>query len=158
VVVFLSLPVGVFLAFVRSMERSRHHSRPVAASIPLRIDCTDVSHGGCGRRQASSEFSLSLQHIRFDGAPLLCNTCAIAVPPSPQLSITTEQKKELHNAWIVRTVRMKAAERQRNHTSVLVAATSISVPSLFAPQPRQPQKRKKHSREREGTRTRRRQQ
>jgi hypothetical protein len=91
-----------------------------------------------------------LQHIRFSGTPLLCNACVLLVPPSPQLSVATEEAKEKRNAQVLLDVRLQVALRvaKRKREQPIGVSSPISTdPSLSKFFPQQATVvRKRHSR------------
>ena len=98
---------------------------------------------GCGQQLNSSMFSLELQHVRFEGTPMLCNSCSTLVPPSPLPDAAAEMTKALQTSLLVERVK----RTKRGISSVAAAAASTgpmtSKPSL---PPQSASKRVKHSR------------
>ena len=84
-------------------------------------------------------FSFSLQHVRFAGAPLLCNTCASLVPPSPSPDAAAELTKAMQTALL-----MKKVKANKRGISSLMAATQAE--PIVSPLQQSAPKRKKFSR------------
>ena len=121
----------------RRYRRQRRWQQTAATSPPL--DCAEKSHGGCGQQQHPSMFSFSLQHVRFAGAPLLCNTCASLVPPSPSPDAAAELTKAMQTALL-----MKKVKANKRGISSLMAATQAE--PIVSPLQQSAPKRKKFSR------------
>lgn len=112
-------------------------SAPPPSSSDAHLSC-----GSCNQQKHPCMFSSSLQHVRFEGAALLCDACICLVPPSPQLDAAAQQAQELRTLWTIHCVGVRV--RSKRGFGVLAAPTQATADLNISQPP--PAQRKRRSR------------